>query len=197
MCDTGDMTHYEPELRVAGGGPVTFMGFAIRCQERAIHTEVRDGYDVEMVIELDRTISQYVASSVRVSRRSEGTEVTAKVLRTVTVQEVIADVALRDLVTIDESESDPLRPFPSALEWLEEVKEGGITALREVELKPGEETDDTEVVGMIYTLAKLGNWPPLATVATHLGVSQSTATRMVARARKENRWFRDNWFRDG
>ncbi|WP_146792708.1 helix-turn-helix domain-containing protein [Agrococcus baldri] len=191
------MTRYEPELAVAGEGPATFMGFAINCQERAIHIEERDGYDVEIVIDLDRSISQYVASSVKVSRRSEGSEVTAKVLRTVTVQEVIAEVALRDLVTIDESGLSEDTPPVSALEWLEDVKAGGLEALRAVELKPGEEADDTEVVGMIYTLAKLGNWPPLATVATYLGVSQSTATRMVARARKENRWFRDNWFRDG
>lgn len=168
------------ELTEPSGYWTFLMGSAIHCRPRSTLVEVRDGFRVEMDIELDRSLMRYVASRVSVQREEEGTEVTMRVLRTVTVQKDIAALALKEMVTVDTSDLSSERATMAALEWLREVEHGR---------GHRDEMDQDELVGIIYTLAKLGNWPPLRIVGEVMGVSQSTATRMVSRARRNVEYF--------
>lgn len=150
-------------------------GFVIARKTAELMTSEGDVL-IDMDIELDMALGRYVAAGVRVSRLGGVGEVTARLLRTITVQERIVEVALSELVEVAPAGSDDSgQGRVPAAEWLATLKADG--AARTGVAGP------VDVVNAVYTLAKLGNLPPLATVAEHLGVSQSTATRMVALAR--------------
>ena len=135
------------------------------------------GYEIEIVY--DEDLQRFVAESITVTRATPGTEITARLIRELTVQEVIAEVALSEMTMLWYSDEGG----PAG-------KITGSDALARI--LPAEGRDPGEVMDdalLISVLAKLGNWPPLVTVADRLGVSHSTAKRLVARAKARNLEF--------
>lgn len=130
------------------------------------------GYEIEIVY--DARLERFVADSVKIERAGEGQEVTARLIRELTIQEIIADVALSEMTMLWFSDEDGPAGKISGTQALDRIN-------------PAAGRDQSEVVDdalLISTLAKLGNWPPLVTVAERLGVSHSTAKRLVARAKE-------------
>lgn len=117
----------------------------------------------------DQQLRRSVAASIRVDRLGEGDEVTAASLRDVSVLQIVQRSALR-VVTVERDDGEPL----TLTEYLAEVRarasdrEFGETVLEAVRL---------------YRIATTVNIAPLKLVSDQLGVSVSTATRMMARAR--------------
>lgn len=128
---------------------------------------------VEIDIEYDSELERYVAVSVSVERNRPGVEITGRLLREVRVQEAIVSVALRDLIEVAYGDHE------DDIEIL-----SGERALARVQPMKGRPRPEVLIdAAIVYNIAKLGNWPPLATVAERLGVSQSTATRLIAEVR--------------
>lgn len=125
-------------------------------------------YDVD--VSYDERLERYVASSVTVTRSGEGSEVTSRLIRTVTVQEIVESVALSELTTVEFADADGDRGMGV----------DGATALTRI--MPAAGREHREVAQDAWTvsrLAKLGGRPPLVTVADTLQVSHSTAKRLV------------------
>ena len=117
----------------------------------------------------DQVLRRSVAASVRVDRLGEGEEVTAALLRDVSVLQIVQRSALR-VVTVQRSEGEPM--FLS--EYFADVRAQA----------PDREFGDTVLEAVrLYRIATTVNIAPLKLVSDQLGVSVSTATRMMARAR--------------
>ncbi|MEF3405292.1 hypothetical protein [Agromyces sp. CCNWLW203] len=165
------------ELVVVDPDAISLLGGVVRARPSA-HLRASGDLSIDATVEieiaLDEALGRYVAKSVRVECDEPGGEVTAKLLREVRVQEAIVSVALRDMISVVLGEHEDDVEVLSGEEMLARVK-------------PMRGRDRYEVVQdamIIDAIARLGNWPPLATVAARLGVSQSTATRLVAEGRR-------------
>lgn len=116
----------------------------------------------------DPTLRRAAAESLRVDRSGEGDEVTTTLLRDLRVQAIVKWAAAR-VVRIDGDLSEP------------ETYGQYLTRLRADESR-SEEQNLREAV-RLYRLASVINDGPLKLVSEQLGVSVSTATRMMNRAR--------------
>ena len=117
----------------------------------------------------DQQLRRSVAASVRVDRLGEGEEVTAALLRDVSVLQIVQRSALR-VVTVQRGEGEPM--------FLSEYLPGVRTHASD------RASGDTLIEAVrLYRIATTVNIAPLKLVADELGVSVSTATRMMARAR--------------
>lgn len=116
----------------------------------------------------DPTLQRAAAESIRVDRSGEGDEVTTTLLRDLRVQAIVKWAAAR-VVRIDGDLSEP------------ETYRQYLTRLRADESR-SEEQNLREAV-RLYRLASVINDGPLKLVSEQLGVSVSTATRMMNRAR--------------
>lgn len=116
----------------------------------------------------DSTLRRAVAESVRVYRRGLGDEVTTTLLRDVRVQAIVQWAAAR-VVRIDRDGGHP------------ESYDQYIARLRTEEGRSDEQNLREAV--RLYRLGSVINDGPLKLVAEQLGVSLSTATRMMNRAR--------------
>lgn len=124
---------------------------------------------IRLHVVFDEQLRRTAAASVRVDRPGEGVEVTAAALRDVRVQYLVALSSMRVVeVTREQGKAEPLN------QYLAEV---------------GSRTDRTDDETMreavtLYRIAATVNLAPLKLVSEQLGVSISTATRMMARARQ-------------
>lgn len=116
----------------------------------------------------DPTLRRAAAQSIQVDRSGEGDEVTTTLLRDLRVQAIVKWAAAR-VVRIDGDFSEP------------ETYGQYLTRLRADESRC-EEQNLREAV-RLYRLASVINDGPLKLVSEQLGVSVSTATRMMNRAR--------------
>lgn len=116
----------------------------------------------------DPTLRRAAAESIRVDRSGEGDEVTTTLLRDLRVQAIVKWAAAR-VVRIDGDLSEP------------ETYGQYLTRLQADESR-SEEQNLREAV-RLYRLASVINDGPLKLVSEQLGVSVSTATRMMNRAR--------------
>ena len=116
----------------------------------------------------DPILRRAAADSIRVDRSGEGDEVTTTLLRDLRVQAIVKWAAAR-VVRIDDDFSEP------------ETYGQYLTRLRADESR-SEEQNLREAV-RLYRLASVINDGPLKLVSEQLGVSLSTATRMMNRAR--------------
>ncbi|GHD50690.1 hypothetical protein D9V29_11830 [Mycetocola manganoxydans] len=179
----GGMTNPSSIIAV-GSETADLLGGEVRIRTNAnVMTtgELNDGATVDIDIVYDPDLGRYVAESVNVRRGGNGTEVTARLIREVRVQDAIVSIAMSDLIEVLSSDEDEdYITVSSGHDWLAKVKP----------VRERSASDDAlRDAAVIYTIARLGNWPPLATVAKHLGVSQSTATRLVADARARGLFF--------
>ncbi len=116
----------------------------------------------------DPTLRRAAAKSIRVDRSGQGDEVTTTLLRDLRVQAIVKWAAAR-VVRIDGDFSEP------------ETYGQYLARLRADESR-SEEQNLREAV-RLYRLASVINDGPLKLVSEQLGVSVSTATRMMNRAR--------------
>lgn len=124
---------------------------------------------IRLHVVFDEQLRRTVAASVRVDRAEEGVAVTAAALRDVRVQYLVAVSSMRVVeVTRGRGKTEPLNQY-----------------LAEVRSRTDRTYEDTvrEAV-TLYRIAATVNLAPLKLVSEQLGVSVSTATRMMARARE-------------
>ncbi|WP_424937351.1 MULTISPECIES: hypothetical protein [Bacteria] len=139
-----------------------------------VHDVLSGGAGYELEIVYDASLGRFVAEAVKIERAGEGTEVTSRLIREVTVQEIIAEVALSEMTVLRDYDEEGV------------VRErSGSDALGEIAPAAGREPRSVRYdARLINTLAKLGNWPPLVTIANRLSVSHSTAKRLIAKDRE-------------
>ena len=118
----------------------------------------------------DPALSRIVATEVSVTRRGQGDEVTSLTLREVRVQTALQVSGLK-VSTVSEPDHD--------------ICSGG-DYIRRMRRRTDRDLAASVVdASRTYKLAAAINLPPLKAVADSLGVSQSTATRLMNRARVE------------
>lgn len=124
---------------------------------------------IRLHVVFDEQLRRTAAVWVRLDRAGEGDEVTAAALRDVRVQYLVSLSSMR-VVTVTREVGKP----ESFGEYIAEVSSRTDRTYQETVL---------EAV-TLYRLAATVNVPPLKLVSEQLGVSVSTATRMMARARE-------------
>ncbi|WP_454151494.1 hypothetical protein [Microbacterium lacticum] len=124
---------------------------------------------IRLHVVFDEQLRRTAASSVTLERVGEGDEVTAAALRDLRVQYLVAVSSMR-VVTVTRDGGEPER----LTEYLEGIKSRADRTY--------EETVREAVA--LYRIATTVNLAPLKLVSEQLGVSVSTATRMMARARE-------------
>lgn len=131
----------------------------------------------EATVEIDVVFSdeagRYLVDRVSAHRGPAPTEeITGALLREIRVQEIIQQSAL-GVVWF----SDPRRGMISS-QW-------GLTFMRRVSTVDGRaQPEHVTTAARIYRIATIVGLPPLRTVAEKLGISQSTATRLISKARE-------------
>ena len=154
----------DPERVDVGDGISIPRGWdAVIMDEPGIPGTIRVG------VVYDTVLRRAVAASVRVRRNGEGEEITTPALREVRVQWALQLSSIQ-MVMVAHGGADP--------EWLPDYLEG-------VKARTDRTYDETvrEAV-TLYRIAATVNLAPLKLVSDQLGVSVSTATRMMARARE-------------
>lgn len=169
-CNTGGMARLETTdvsaKRVDVGNDVSIPSSwtAIVYDEPDIPGSIR------VRVEFDERLGRSAAVAVTVERGGEGEEVTSLTLREVKVQSVLQWSGLR-VSTVSVTGGQPVSGG-TYLRLMQDV----------TERTAGESIYDAAT---IYRLAVAVNLPPLKSVAGSLGVSQSTATRLMNRARMD------------
>lgn len=115
-------------------------------------------------------LRRVVASQVTVTRGDETDEVTSLTLREVRVQYALQTSGMRVAAV-----SEPGERVVNGAGYMLRVRERG-------DRSPIQTHADA---ARLYQLATAINLPPLKTVADNLGVSQSTATRIMGRVRRD------------
>lgn len=135
-----------------------------------VHEEPGVPGEIRIQAVWDDHLRRSVAAEVSVARRGSGDEVTSITLREVRVQSALQLSGLK-LSTV----SEPGHADVSGGDYIRRMRERAGRDLR------------ASVVdaARTYLLAAAVNLPPLKAVADSLGVSQSTATRLMSRARVE------------
>lgn len=146
----------------------------------ASEAELSDGSSVEIEIVFDPELHRLVAQSVKIQRAGEGREVTARVLREVRVQEEIVRTAMGSMIQVHRGDS---LEYPDG--WIAATGEEELARIGPMTRAQRETA--VQDAAIVYTLATLANWPPLQTVAEKLGVSASTANRLVTESRVRER----------
>lgn len=124
-------------------------------------------------VEWDDTLGRTVVVFAALEREAEGVDLTSQVLREVRTHWIMTRSAL-DVVTVDVGTEDadqvnriPVREFLSRVRAREER----------------EPMESLRAAISVYRVATAISYPPLKLVADTLQISQSTATRLMSRAR--------------
>lgn len=139
-----------------------------RSSEITLDDHPEDGFTLRMKVAYDDALGRLVSREVTVAS-NDGHEVTGTTLRAVRVQEVLQQAGL--LLLTKRSEGDHGA----------EIRAGDI--LRSYSAEPDSYRKSPEAAANIYEVSLVLNFPPLKTISDILGVSQSTATRLVSKAR--------------
>jgi len=126
--------------------------------------------DIRVRAAYDRTLRRVVATEVSVARGGVGDEVTSLTLREVRVQSALQVSGLKVSTVSEPGET---------------TCSGGDYIRRMQSRKDRDLTANVVDASRTYALAGAINLPPLKAVADSLGISQSTATRLMNRARSE------------
>lgn len=128
---------------------------------------------ITLRVEWDDTLGRTAVVFAALEREAEGVDITSQVLREVRTHWIMTRSAL-DVVTVDVGAEDgdkpdriPVREFLSRLRGREER----------------EPLESLYAAISVYRVATALSYPPLKLVADTLQVSQSTATRLMSRAR--------------
>ncbi len=129
-----------------------------------------DGITLKMSLDLDRTLGRIVCRHLSVSQTAQGKEITGTELR---------DIAVATLIRLGGDEMIQVRG--SEGRWVP-LSGAGLAFLPAAGRERAEVVADAAV---IYAVSALTERSPLLLVAHRLGVSQSTATRLVSTARRD------------
>lgn len=154
---------YAKEFRYASDRILVTAPFHMECQ-------TDEGIDIKLSLDLDREMGRIVCRSISLSRPAAGTEITSSELR---------EVAIATLVKWGGDQM--IRVRGTSGEWV--TLGGAGTAFA-----PAAGRERHEVVAdaaVVYAVSALTARAPLQLVADRLGVSQSTATRLVSQARQD------------
>lgn len=124
---------------------------------------------IRLHVAFDAQLRRTAAVSVRLDRAGEGEEVTAAALRDVRVQYLVAFSSMR-MLTVTREGGKP-QHFN---DYVHEVRSRDDRSYQEA----------VREAATLYRIATTVNVAPLKLVSENLGVSVSTATRMMARARE-------------
>lgn len=130
----------------------------------------------------DNSLRRYVCTSMTVERAGEGTDITGATLRDMRIAETIQLAALDNIwvETAVISISGPI--IKVVLNGEEHVS--AADALKALPIVSGRTTDtDARNATIAYSIAQVSGMPVLRTISKSLETSQSTAQRLVARAR--------------
>lgn len=127
------------------------------------------GFELKMKVEFDETVQRLVARDVSVRATEKGLEVSGTILRAVRVQELLQQAGL--LLVSKRSEG------------ISGAEIGVSEIFKSYRENADEHKKSPKAASEIYVVATVLNYPPLKTISDILGVSQSTATRLVAVAR--------------
>ncbi|WP_222855788.1 hypothetical protein [Microbacterium jejuense] len=124
-------------------------------------------------VEWDRTLGRTAVVFAALKREAEGVDITSQVLREVRTHWIMTRSAL-DVVTVDigARDGEELERIP-VREFLTRVRAQG-------EREP---VESLHAAISVYRVATAISYPPLKLVADTLQISQSTATRLMSRAR--------------
>lgn len=140
-------------------------GFAV-TPRLTIESKIYPGVAVRVEVVFDPILERLTVESIR-AEAMPGEEVTGKVLRAIRVQDFVREAVDHMLY----------RRLPNGA-W------ESLVGLDSYFVDDDLPVQDRELVAAkAYAMAKLLNIPPLKSVGELLGVSQSTATRLVAKAR--------------
>lgn len=160
--ETADVSTRRVDVGNGVSVPVSWTGI--------VHDEPGVPGPIRVRVEFDTQLVRSAAVAVTVERGGEGDEVTSLTLREVRVQSVVQATGLL-VSTVSDGTGDPV---------------AGATYVRRMRERTDRTLEENVVdAAMTYRLAVTVNLPPLKTVADCLGVSQSTATRLMNRARME------------
>ena len=140
---------------------------------RSWHARVSGEQDVPGTItvrvEWDAALGRSAVAFAALEREGGGVDITSQVLREVRTHWIMTNSAL-DVVTVDVGESQPI---------------GGTRVFlgRQLARVEREQTDSILDAVAIYRVATALSYPPLKLVSDTLKISQSTATRIMSRAR--------------
>lgn len=135
--------------------------------------------DITISVVYDEVLGRFAVESVTVKRSGDGTEVTGTMLRDIRIQERVQHSALQQMWI----------PHTGTLRGARLTVDGqrlytAATVLKSIAPMVGRATkSDAQNAVYIYDIAEVAYLPPLKTIADTLKVSQSTATRLMARAR--------------
>ncbi|MGN6272281.1 MAG: hypothetical protein ACTHMQ_04250 [Protaetiibacter sp.] len=123
-----------------------------------------DPYSLWLTAVWEPSASKYEVTSLRIDKRLQ--PITSAGLRTIAVQELFRSAAAIMVRSADDSEAISIPPLAT------------LTRITE---------DDEELkqlwAARIYVIARAQDRPPLEAVASAFGISQSTATRLVRKAK--------------
>ena len=126
-------------------------------------------YDIAVTATWSEEKLAYEIDKLEVRRNYSNEPITALGLRRVRLQEVFQAIVMRDVRYSDGS------PVPTRILPSDPAKR-----------RPrGDDAERLRIAAEVYTLARAFGERPLKAVGEKLGVSQSTATRLAARAREE------------
>lgn len=169
QCDTGYMTSVKMTSAPLDLGDDLWVAESFRATSLIQDSEA----SVEIDVIFSDEAGRYLVDRVTARRGSAPTEeITGALLREVRVQEIVQQSAL-GVVWF----SDPRQGMVSS-KW-------GLTFMRRIATVDGRaQPEHVKTAARIYRIATIVGLPPLRTVADKLGVSQSTATRLISRARE-------------
>lgn len=136
--------------------------------------------NIRIAVVYDETLRRFAVDAVTVQRIGEGSEVTGAMLRDIRVQERVQKSALMRMwipfsgrlsTVVLQHNGQRLYPASAVLETFPEIS--------------GRATDaDAINAASIYDIATVAYMPVLQTIGRVLNTSQSTAKRLIARARE-------------
>lgn len=137
---------------------------------------------VTLSVVFDEVLKRFAGSSLTVERAGEGSDITGNVLRDFRMAEVLQMAALEHIF-VDSKVSGISSAFRLRRNGVDYV--AASTVLKKLTPVSGRTTDnDAAKATIAYRIAQLSGMPVLKTISDALETSQSTAKRLVARARE-------------
>lgn len=143
-----------------------------------IHNASEAVGEATLSVEFDESLRRFAVTSVFVERSGEGAELTGNALRDMRIGDALQSQALHHIWTKGSSRAGSMKM--NRVNYVDAAN-----ALRLLPEVSGRTNDEDVLNAMIaYGIAQISTAPVLKTIGAALNTSQSTAKRLVARARE-------------